>query len=910
MFNFLDEFIDIFVGRDDTIVLGNNGKWIGRKWINELPTKNMKETLRLLFRNKSRFAIYSQYKESNKWRCKFVALDIDLHGDFDNKEKKLNEISDKIDDLLSHSKKFFFCDKSYIIKERTQNGFHLYIPLKPINNKYPNQDDVLYYISMIRDKITMFFKDILPNDIEFFPKGKVVGDPEENFGAAIRFHLNGEWIWRINKLNKLNIKSIINRAKRINYPSNITQQSQQIKFDNREYKSRNIDDIPDILQRYCDLIDAKKCIVNAIKAEGYDLRGDNGNKMRVRIVQELSNLGVPIEDIVRVYENQSDFNYSKSKYHVEQCIKNNYPYPSCGSIKATGYCDPTCWMLKTSTSSRLTKKEEREPIPNPLHGWDELFEKIGELIKSGKRYFIRKTTRSGTTTATILEAIKQKKKMLMIAPTKKIYDDTLQKAIMKYGLRLGITPPFPRTYKISSNAEICPRIKRRVIEDDILEVFPFLLKPSCSECNEHCPYMNFKQNMEDYEIIFLSTQKLRVLIDNAQSSEEAWYFLNDIIDWCDFVFIDECYNLFEVNFFSIPIIEDKGYSHSNKNEFLTAINSFEQWNGGASVFTEKLKEFVEKIYEAYNSKKEYNFIIKIIDDTINSFLDENKNWVSTFHNFYQFYNDSKNRNIKYLINFFIGLSYSSIYLQKRRKWNGVEVAELICINSIERFMSFLNNLRKPIIMTDAVYPPVDLNKIFRNLEEININDPMRTAKKQTVIVVEKSDPFYKGYSENEDLAAFLEKYGEGENFLVAQSKRYNKYTEKIINDKGININISEQTYHRSDKTIGVESDLRRMIVISGSFIPRHVYDIPAAKYIELGYLNEGDPKIAGHYLENHNARSAFFQTISRVKDPEGETESLVFVYGMKKEVIEEWFLELGISTPKVLSLEEWEKHPK
>lgn len=113
--------------------------------------------------------------------------------------------------------------------------------------------------------------------------------------------------------------------------------------------------------------------------------------------------------------------------------------------------------------------------------------------------------------------------------------------------------------------------------------------------------------------------------------------------------------------------------------------------------------------------------------------------------------------------------------------------------------------------------------------------------------------------------------------------------------------IGKNTYHRSDETIGVRSEIRNMVCIGSSHIPRHVYDIPAFIYQKLGLLPENiDYKILGRFLENYNAMSAFFQTISRVKDPKGEEESFVYMFGMDYNEIQKWFQQLKISVPNLV----------
>jgi hypothetical protein len=66
----------------------------------------------------------------------------------------------------------------------------------------------------------------------------------------------------------------------------------------------------------------RPCIEAALEK---DLSGEQGNKMRVAIVREYWNFGMHDKDqLARLFENQSDFEFEKSRYYVEKITEQDY----------------------------------------------------------------------------------------------------------------------------------------------------------------------------------------------------------------------------------------------------------------------------------------------------------------------------------------------------------------------------------------------------------------------------------------------------------------------------------------------------------------------------------------------------------------------------------------------------------
>ena len=176
----------------------------------------------------------------------------------------------------------------------------------------------------------------------------------------------------------------------------------------------------------------------------------------------------------------------------------------------------------------------------------------------------------------------------MIDPTKRIYEKTLRE-VPEIGLEdRWFNTLKPLHYRIGSNLEICENEKISGYKE-IADVFPFFLKPRCSKCDlsaliekwkfnkahegleleikrsglSKCEFQKVLSEIENYDIIYLLTQKFKILINASKHSKEAEYILNELIEWCDFIFFDECYQLLSVNFKEMELFIDEGENKIN-----------------------------------------------------------------------------------------------------------------------------------------------------------------------------------------------------------------------------------------------------------------------------------------------------------------------------------------------------------
>ena len=641
--------------------------------------------------------------------------------------------------------------------------------------------------------------------------------------------------------------------------------------------------------------------------------------MRVTLANYLFAYKAPIPVIIQAFANQKDFVFETSRKKVYDCMRyiKFYGHPltsRCSTIRKLGYCLDYCHKLGR-TSKILTFKTEKYPS---ISSWAELYFLIGKTLnKRNKRYYIYKTTRSGSTTVVIIESLRQKKKLLMIAPLINIFKITVNDAIKIGREEKYLADKAYKIHRVKSNFEVCDKLKKQFEKvKDIENIFPFFYKGYCKNCKketkEVCKYQEFVKDLENNDLIYLTVKKFNAMI---KGGEDAQILLRRLLNWADVIFVDECSHIFDVDWDSIEIYVDDGITQSNELDSWELTLSkfcveFPDWLPSTQI--KVLGEFIEFL------KKEVNKIKQLNQPIFFSFKNKFKNRLSMKENiaFYQqllqYYKTTNDYMISHLIECFLNMTRKTIYLQLLTPLKEPKKIILASVNDIDVMVKFINNhtKNKLLLLTDATEPPVALDKCFDDLDFLYVNDPNDTAIKQKVYIIPNAQSFFTLHNDlHADVIELLDQYASNPIdpvFLVSQSIKVTSMIISIVRTEGMNIyktwEIKKFDYFRGKFTKGQPSSLRRMIVFGTPKPPQHCYDFVADIYIKAGFLQHYDsPFEAGKYLENYSAQSSFFQAISRVKCPKGQENSLVVIYGPKPEEIANW-LDMKINTPEVICL--------
>jgi len=960
-------FIGSLVGRKDIFLKQTGGSYIRASGM------TTERHIKAHLDNKITIGSYPIYFWNKSSRCAFIAIDIDAHVSQTQRTAKFNKfisginskvfendnyliskipskasivdksekerLRKKVELLYSRSNTFFLCDNKHIVIEETTGGFHFWIPL---SNKTLLKDAWIY-LQAIRAKILFYTKmyksgkktkrGILSRDTEFYPTISADNLTKESFkevvGKGIKFPIAFDQKFRrktkithYKGLHKLDIKPIVRRINKFmsnfDYRNKLPTESEIINITPpKRYNKRKINKELKKIENnpfmpYC----IRKIISGELKPEG-----NFGHKMRVCVANELLSYGLEPEIVAMAFKNQEDFDFIKSYKYViyskrKQEQRNSDMCCRCQTIANFGYCLSECPRLG-GTSNKLKEKKQIDGV----HSWDELSELIEEvLFNENGVYVIKKTTRSGATTEVVDKSIQLGYKILVVGPTKKIYDNTVKEAI-DIGLERGMFNRIIKTYRVKSNFGTCKLLTKDLTEEEvkrIKKIFPFVLKPQCKKCKEfeNCSYQHFIKNMDSYDLIYITTAKLKAMIN----SPESGFLLEKLVNWSNVVFIDECSHLFTINY-DAKIILDAEEEIDNINKSFNAIDKFLIINK---------KYIISEIFDIF-----MDFLVEIRNIVINEFIPETYNkfvsfsdlnrrfsiyinehpnsWTKIYSLLFNYFKKTKSNSVKYLIWIFLALSSRDVYLQQIITLEGFRKVILASVDDINKLVFYIRNIarNKLIVMTDALLPPIDLKKIYPNLHYVNVNDPNNSAKSQTVIIIKDTDPFFKVSTRyapkkvEKELIKFFQDFAKDKAFMIVKSKKVDSFVNRVLEDSDIEFETKD--WYRGENTIGTKSDLRLMLVLGSPQPPSHVYDYIAYAYRKLGYLDKFDSdEEAGKYFENYSAKSAFIQGISRAKDPKGKEKSYVLIYGIPESVIRN-YLDVDVAMPEIETFDK-EKH--
>jgi hypothetical protein len=187
-----------------------------------------------------------------------------------------------------------------------------------------------------------------------------------------------------------------------------------------------------------------------------------------------------------------------------------------------------------------------------------------------------------------------------------------------------------------------------------------------------------------------------------------------------------------------------------------------------------------------------------------------------------------------------------------------------------------------LILTDATLPYTSVSTYYPNVKEYDFGDPMETGRSQLIIAdwanVTEREVIHKP-AVQERLKRYaqdiIDLHGADKVMIICPNKLMMK---KIVN---MNLGVPEDniTYYRSNKTIGVASELRVMLAVCAPYAPIEAFD-----WISLDLT--GNTTLSKD-IWTVNTKNTFFQSISRSKDPEGKTKSIVYAFGINENKVRE-----------------------
>ncbi|HEY3363173.1 MAG TPA: hypothetical protein VGK06_15485 [Methanosarcina sp.] len=496
----------------------------------------------------------------------------------------------------------------------------------------------------------------------------------------------------------------------------------------------------------------------------------------------------------------------------------------------------------------------------------QIYEKnsFGKLI-------VNKTARAGGTTSLIIESIKRNEQITVCVPTHKIAQETIIKDIVELGYNTEMV-------EILSNNE-CIKNKELIEEFPNLSFLPYL-PLFCKKCGyfDTCP-VNEINRKPDVKVIIATYDKLVGLLEgNSNKNREI---LEKILNSRNFLF-DEIHHLETKKITEVPV-----YVNSIKEDehFINYLNVETKYLARVlGEFYKIIDIFNDKIIKIYNdtASKEH-FKSDLFETEFNPSIGivDNENPEKVFAAVYKEIIDlmkvtNEPRKVLQLYNIFKIILSKLIVIEGSRYGPGNSFSKVSIVakdQGYDKIKKFIFNLvsNARVFVTSATIE----DEIFDNPTYVDFGDPLNTCSKMAVYTdgrkYDKSGRYSFFKKRKEITANIIQILKEGEAKIFAPSKQIANIFKRELKEAGYPHDID---YYRSENSTGVKCDLRKAILIGAAFIPQKTY-------AAVTPTKEDAKKKA-----LANMQESTYQTLSRVKDPNGIEESEVFCIGITREVME------------------------
>jgi hypothetical protein len=659
---------------------------------------------------------------------------------------------------------------------------------------------------------------------------------------------------------------------------------------------------------------------------------------RVVLVRYLFNKGIDehtIATLIKFYINDETDNLPENKKGMEKGMKfalgsleNPNQMTTCIKLQDKSSTHYSCTTIDAAICGRLHplhpyKKQTTIPLPiiekdeliENKYSFDYIYNTMDKIIKEGKNVELIKATRAGATTATVIQSFKMKKKILVITPTNAINRKTFLRILEIAKERFDVTI---QGGVISSNINSCLKLAIEALEvkkkwgtNAVYLKEAIHIKPSCYTINDEgnivnpckylkstfnnlskinlpiiesdvernlCAYTSIINNdhLSNFDVIFMTYNKLYTMTLEQNNKETS--ALTRIINWADIVFLDEVSHLVQKPANSYPLTEN------NIDEILMTEQSRLKEHFRTKPHKMKLlNEFWETLPIIFIEIRELiNFITKIPSTQmieLSKHLLKPNELIVAYQQLLSEYMKETNKNIPTIIMLTTILSYQYYWIVAV---NTSKHEKTISLHLPPIMEPIANALRrqpfKQIIATDATMPLLPLNDLLKiDLNKVILEDQM-VAKKQLLIVTPlrnyniSNTPNYIVEEIRTYITNILSEHKNEEVVVVFSNSGY---LYQIFHNDWENVQI---TYFRSDMTIGVENKRRVMIIVGKPNPPKGSFDWLAQYYQKVGIEHKKTNII--EQLEKTEAFQHFTQTIGRVKSPEGNENSIVYVWGV------------------------------
>lgn len=511
-------------------------------------------------------------------------------------------------------------------------------------------------------------------------------------------------------------------------------------------------------------------------------------------------------------------------------------------------------------------------------------ERMIKDLPSNQSTQIFKTTRSGATTGLCANGFDRGMKVTLIPPNIDIATDTLESskefsAIDNDKITRVNIPGNKRCLKIQAEIDKCP---------DLAHLSMIPLPMNCDKCALYgeCEVTEFLRSINPH-CVGLTHQKLNALMHS--SSGTAIRIVDKLMTMTDLVIIDEAHELETSNAATVCVyprpdtnkyagIRDK---YSTICEFLDRFDAVRE-NNDVSV----IQQFIgmgEKSTEARMAMNVHCFEGEEDEDETPEF----SKTVSAIKDIVEIMKHRSDwglevKDVTYLNDVVMTMSGGSLVMHYLKE-NGKDIVQLSSPGGLqnavrEYIMQCISQYNCKIVFTSATFGDFYYGNMFGldvNMEVMK--DTRNTNKRITIhpdtIRISTHDYWREeGHAYKMRIIKDVKKYADKNPRMrfMCMKKSVARELKKWMKVEGYDIDVD---YYRSTRTLGVACDARQMVCVGAPVTAINAFDGVSKTYEESQKMRIN---------ANH---AAFWQAISRIKDPDGEEESHVYCIGIREDEI-------------------------
>jgi hypothetical protein len=545
---------------------------------------------------------------------------------------------------------------------------------------------------------------------------------------------------------------------------------------------------------------------------------------------------------------------------------------------------------KTNKSSESTVQEKLSDL-----SYDQrLIDAAKEIIRNGS-CAVSKHVRAGFTTSAIIACEQEGLRLLVIAPTKRILNETVSKAS-------------GNAIRITGNNE-CLKLNKLIEENPILEQIP-LPPPDCDQCGENgrCKVLDIL-NVDDFSTVTMTYSKLEALmLAKSNKSKEILEKLKHI----DVVILDEAHTL------SLPsIVCFKTFEKVDiPNKFRALKKMYELWLELCHSLEKEIQDLNEKAGKSHSNQ---HLAITLSNKYFQNWSNLKPAWqqlIDLALNHSKFFSSAQcNEHVIELRDIITILGSQKISLCYIAKGKDVEGGVYIAADYDRLYITFKWFLTRRASRAKHIYVsgtlverrPGYFSELSRRPIKNVIFPDFRDATKRMTLIPDRwkltDRNFLKSLPRIVETIKEISAKEKQPIYLWTVSKSKAEILELEINKLGMKDIFVD--YYRSDRTLGVERSERVCIAVGMAEIPANSYDALADG------TNDKERWLDSRKLRRQSVDAATWQAVNRVRDPEGKVDSRIYfvgcridqvlqvaTWGTKREIAERGFKKIKGSNTK------------